>query len=190
MGSFIKQNLLPLFLGVIGLVLIFFGLFQFASKQKTQEVTLEPAVSAESDKAVQVIVDVEGAVITPGVYKLGSESRLVDALAAAGGMSEEADREYVEKSINLAQKVSDGLKIYIPRVGEQILSGATAAQASSTININTATQADLESLPGIGAVTAQKIISGRPYALIDDLIKRKIIGQSSFDKIKDKISAN
>jgi len=176
----------------VGLVLIFFGLFQYVGNQKKGEVKLEEAVSPTKNMEEQVVVDVEGAVIKPGVYKLGPESRFLDALAAAGGLSDEADRDYVEKNINLAKKVSDGLKIYVPRVGEEILSssGLSGSSASSTININTASTGDLESLPGIGAVTAQKIITGRPYSSIDDLLNRKIVGQSTFDKIKEKISAN
>lgn len=189
MGEFIKQNVLPLTLGIAGLVLISLGVLQFASK-KNEQITFEPAASASNAGQEKVVVDVEGAVISPGVYNLRPESRLVDALAAAGGMSDDADRDYVEKNINLAQKVSDGLKIYIPRVGEQILSNSSSNQANSTINLNTASQADLESLSGVGAVTAQKIIAGRPYATADDLVKRKIVGQSTFDKIKDSISAN
>lgn len=190
MGEFIKQNFLPLTLGIAGLAFICIGIFQINNTRKSEEITFEPAASASENDSGKVVVDVEGAVINPGVYNLTPKSRVVDALAAAGGMSDEADRPYVEKNINLAQKVSDGLKIYVPRVGEQILSGYSSKQANSTLNINTATEADLESLPGIGAVTAEKIIAGRPYTSSDDLVKRKIVGQSTFEKIKDLVSAN
>lgn len=193
MGSFIRQNLLPLVLGLAGLVLILFGAFQIASIQKQQDkVEFQPAASNIKLPPQEIMIDIEGAVIKPGVYSLSSQSRIVDALAAAGGLSDEADRDWVEKNINLAKLVSDGLKIYIPRTGEQILSATdgSGSQASSTINVNTASASDLDTLPGVGAVTAEKIISGRPYGGIDDLLKRKIVTQSVFDKIKDKISAN
>ncbi|MEK9207790.1 MAG: ComEA family DNA-binding protein, partial [Patescibacteria group bacterium] len=135
---------------------------------------------------------VEGAVMKPGVYKIGSNSRLVDALAAAGGMSEDANRDYVQKNINLAQKASDGLKIYVPRLGEQVLSASNSTSDSPgpVLNINSATFSDLDSLPGVGQVTADKIIQGRPYSDINELVERKIVGQAVFEKIKDKISAN
>lgn len=191
MGSFIRQNFLPIALGLAGLVLILFGIFQIYSMQKQEKVEFQPSASSTKIQPQSIVVDIEGAVIKPGVYKLSSDSRIVDVLAAAGGMSEEADREWVEKNINLAKLAQDGLKIYIPRIGEEILSsgeGATS-QTNATININTASASDLDTLPGVGAVTADKIISGRPYETVDDLLERKILSQSVFDKIKDKISA-
>ncbi|MEK9176222.1 MAG: helix-hairpin-helix domain-containing protein, partial [Patescibacteria group bacterium] len=109
-----------------------------------------------------------------------------------GGMSEDADRDYVQKNINLAQKASDGLKIYVPRLGEQVLSASNSTSDSPgpVLNINSATFSDLDSLPGVGQVTADKIIQGRPYSDINELVERKIVGQAVFEKIKDKISAN
>ena len=115
--NWLKENYLPIFIGALGLVLILFGILQFFSHASSKSSSLE-FQSSQTDTSVksEVIVDVEGAVIKPGVYKLASDSRIVDALAKAGGMSEEADRVYVEKSMNLAAKVSDGLKIYVPRL--------------------------------------------------------------------------
>ncbi len=184
----IKQNLLPLALGGIGLILIIAGVLQYVF-QKPEE----PALVVENAdiQEQKILVDIEGAVINPGVYQLSLESRVVDALAAAGGMSEQADRQWIEKNLNLAKKVSDGLKIYIPRLGEEIFTGESATEpAGSVMNINTASTTDLESLPGVGAVTASSIIEGRPFAQIDELLSRKIVGEATFEKIKDKISAN
>lgn len=192
MGSFIRQNILPILLGGAGVLLILFGLFQLASGQKKSDVEFQPSASKAVSEPQKIMIDIEGAVVKPGVYQLGLDSRFVDALAAAGGLSSEADRDFVEKNINLVKKVSDGLKIYIPRVGEQILSSDSAGgvDAASTININSASIGDLDTLPGVGSVTAQKIIDGRPYATVDDLVKRKIVSASEFDKIKNMISAN
>lgn len=84
------------------------------------------------------------------------------------------------------------MKIYIPKVGESAsnVSGSTAAgtQVNAKVNINTATQAELEALSGIGPVTASKIISGRPYSKIEDLLTLKILSKKVFDQIKDSIS--
>ena len=186
----LRRNIIPLALGAIGLLLVIFGLFQFfTNKTEPSPLVFEEAVQADEN----LVVDVEGAVISPGVYSLSSKARTLDALAAAGGLSDDADRVWVEKNINLAKKVSDGLKIYIPRVGEQVLSQETTTNtgtAGPVIKINTASATDLDSLPGIGTVTSQKIIDGRPYAQIEDLLVKKIIGKSTFDKIKDRISAN
>lgn len=184
--NWIRENILPLLLGGIGLMLLIAGFAQMIfSKPKEAPLVFEESTVSKQD----VVVDIEGAVIRPGVYRLTSESRVVDALAAAGGMSEGADREWTEKNLNLAKKVSDGLKIYIPRMGEEILSGLTQ-EGGPVLNINTASSTDLESLPGIGAVTASNIIESRPFSQIEDLLTRKIVGQSTFEKIKDKISAN
>lgn len=185
----VKRNIIPLALGGLGLLLVLFGIFQVISnKPKTSPLVFE---ESQKENNEQIIVDIEGAVISSGVYKIPADSRVVDALAAAGGMSEEADRLWVEKNINLAKKATDGLKIYIPRVGEEVLAQSSeTGQVGPVLNINTATLSDLESLPGIGPVTGQKIIDSRPYSQIEELLDRKIVGQATFEKIKDKISAD
>lgn len=182
----IRSNILPIVLGIFGLLFVMLGLFQMVlNKPKTPPFIFE---EAKEERKQEIMVDIEGSVISPGVYKLPEDSRIVDVLAAAGGISEDADREWVEKNINLAKKAFDGLKIYIPRTGEQVLS--VESEALSTLNINTATQSDLEALPGIGPVTASKIIDARPYSSIEELTSKKILGSSVFAQIKDKISAN
>lgn len=187
---FARSNIIPLVLGGLGLILIIIGLSQLIlNRPKASPLIFEE--EAKEEKSQEIMVDIEGAILNPGVYKLSQNSRIVDALAAAGGMSEDADREYVEKNINLAKKASDGLKIYIPRIGEEVLSlSSETNKLGPVLNINTATISDLESLPGIGPVSAQKIIDGRPYQEIGELLDRKIIGASTFEKIKDKISAD
>ena len=143
----------------------------------------------------KIEVDVEGAVVNEGVYSLDQNVRVKDALIAAGGLSVTADRNFVEKSINLAGKITDGAKIYIPRKGENILNdGAQTVEGSvqnnsSQININTATAAELDELPGIGLITAQKIMDGRPYSDVSELLSKKIVGQKVYGQIKDKITS-
>lgn len=191
----LRRNIVPICLGVVGLILLAAGIFQFVSKKQSSK---EPAVVFEQNKPTEeakseIVIDVEGAVIKPGVYKVASNARMVDALAAAGGLSEDADRDYVQKNINLAGKLTDGLKIYVPRTGEDILStGAKTGpdESSAVININSASISDLDTLPGVGDVTAQKIIDGRPYGSTDELLSKKIVGSATYEKIKDKIAAN
>ncbi len=131
----------------------------------------------------------------PGVYELSFDSRVKDALLAAGGLSKEADSNMVSKSLNLAAKLKDGAKIYIAYSGEpENLTGAVGGgvlgvgEAEAMVNINSASQAELDSLAGIGEVTANKIIGQRPYTDIEDLLKKKIVGQKVFDGIKSKIT--
>ena len=179
------RNLIPILLGTVGLLLLLVGVYQIFDNKKSSEPTIQFEENQPTPEVLEIVVDVEGAVMQPGVYKLTTDKRMVDALAAAGGLSSDADRNWVEKNINLAGKLTDGLKIYIPRDGEEVLSendgGATAV---SVININLASILDLETLPGVGEVTAQKIVDGRPYATIEELLEKKVVGSATFEKIK------
>lgn len=207
--AFVTKNLLFVGLISIGVLLLAVGIFQYLSSKKTvDEATFIPAASkdvAGQTTNKQISVDVEGSVQNPGVYKLDSEARVQDALVASGGMSSKADREYVSKHFNLAQKLTDGAKVYIPQKGEQAnavlsandqasggsssLSTNSVGDNSSLININTASPDTLDTLPKVGPVTAQKIIAGRPYGSINELISKKILTQKTFDGLKDKITA-
>lgn len=188
--AILKEHWVPLFVGGIGLILVIIGLAQFFTRSNTNEkIVFEEANSTQTES--KIMVDVQGAVIKSGIYELKPDSRMVDALAKAGGLSEEADRLWVEKNINLAQKVTDGQKVYIPRAGESVQGQSSfGITAASTININNASVTDLESLPGIGEVTAQKIIDNRPYSSVEELISKKAVGNATYEKIKDLVSAN
>lgn len=196
LAPFLKQYKIPLIIGFVGLAFIVFGLISanLNNNQKTDDLTKTVDKSESEEK--KITVDVEGAVTNPGVYKLKQDARIQDALIAAGGMSGDADREKVAKSINLASKILDGGKIYIPTVGEISINQDSSSQdvagesISGLINVNTATESELDSLYGIGAVTAAKIIDNRPYYDIQELVAKKVISQRVFSKIKDKITAN
>lgn len=144
-------------------------------------------------KVKMIKVDVEGAIERTGIVEIPYDSRIQDVLITAGGLDPKADRTYVSKSINLAQRVIDGQKIYIPFQGEVESGFMTKIQnnqvgQANIVSINSGSAEELDALPGIGAVTSNKIMSGRPYQNLTDLIDRKIISTSVFNKIKDKIS--
>ena len=202
----VKKNILPLALGFLGLMFLGYGLIALiGSSDSSKDVVFEPqeasVLSSESSSSAtslrELVVDVEGAVLKPGVHYVSSDSRVQDALIAAGGLSSDADRDWVTKNLNLAVKVTDGTKIYIPRIGEDVkgtiggtgITSTTGSIADSQVNINTASDQALDSLSGIGPVTAQKIINGRPYSSIDELLSRKIVGSKVFEQIKEKITA-
>ncbi|MCL5435293.1 MAG: ComEA family DNA-binding protein [Patescibacteria group bacterium] len=200
----IKQNRLPLGLGLLGLILFIYGLIALlGSASNKSDLTFEPAKSA-SDSAQtntqNIVVDVEGAVVKPGIYSLALGSRVQEALVLALGLSQTADRNWVEKNLNLAAKLTDGAKIYIPRLGEVqnntanfvqgASSGTDTITSSALINVNTASGAELDTLPGIGAATAQKIINNRPYASVEELLSKKAVNSKVFSQIKDKVSVN
>jgi competence protein ComEA len=115
---------------------------------------------------------------------------------------------YISRVLNRAMKVSDGMKIYIPSLGEDMTShnsklsgnvGETShnfdpllrspdGQSQNGVSVNMASKAQLESLPGVGPVTAQKIIDNRPYTRLEDLVSKKAIGTSLFEKLKNNLS--
>lgn len=144
-------------------------------------------------------VDVAGAVVAPGVYRLPPDSIVADAIAAAGGPAPDADLDRLNKAIPLA----DGVQVYVPHAGVtppatvaltppppspvSVRSGA-AISAPALVNVNTATQAELEDLPGIGPALAERIIAGRPYKSIDALLDVKGIGPAVYDKIKTQVT--
>ena len=139
------------------------------------------------------MVDVSGAVVRPGVYSLASDARIQDALIAAGGLSDLADRDWVTKKLNLANKLADGVKIYIPDKSQNsspvvVGSNIPSQNEPDLLNINTANASELDKLPGIGPVTAQKIIDNRPYGTIDEFRQKKVVSEKVFNQIKDSIS--
>ncbi|WP_104081402.1 ComEA family DNA-binding protein [Cryobacterium sp. Y11] len=145
---------------------------------------------------VIIFVHVLGAVARPGLFQLRDGARVMDAIAAAGGLSAEAD----PGGVNLARIVSDGEQFYVPRQGEvppqlpaAAGSGAGGAAApAAKVNLNTATVADLESLPRIGPTMAQRIIDYRTangrYTSVDGLRDVTGIGDKTFEGLKDLIT--
>ena len=183
-----KWPLAFVFLGLIFVGLGFLTRVGLPAKDEGIEIiTSKDAVNEE------IFVDIQGAVEKPNIYQLPSESRVNDVLILAGGLSAEADRNWVAMNINLAQKLIDGAKIYILEQSETPRSFSEVGQVSGSsildkININIASQSQLESLSGIGPAYAQKIIEGRPYQTVNDLLKVSGIGSKTLEKIKDKIT--
>lgn len=195
----VRANLLISALFSLGLICLTIGLIQYFAP-KPESIIFESQGEVKSAEAkvelTSLFVDVSGEVENPGLYEFKSEARVQDALDKAGGLSEGADFEYVSKNLNLASKLGDGMKIYIPKAGETDANLVTTSSglsqdsntANSIISINNASVTQLESLPGVGPVTANKIIASRPYSSLDELVSKKAIGQSLFAKIKDAIS--
>ncbi len=148
-----------------------------------QPVTLVPAPTPR-----QIAVYVSGEVAAPGVYYLPEDSRIQDALAVAGGALETADLQ----EINLAQFVSDGERLDIPKQRPELVIGGNADPQVSVININTASQAQLEALPGVGPTLAQRIITYRSengrFTRVEDLLKVSGIGSALLERIRNQIT--
>jgi competence protein ComEA len=163
--------------------------------------TTIPAASATPTSAVRpsppaiVMVHVAGAVVEPGVYELDGEARVRDAVVAAGGPTEYADWN----ALNLAAVVADGVKVYVPSVGEELPPSLTAVPApagggesAAPIDVNDATTAELETLPGVGPATATAIVTERerngPFLGVDDLDRVPGIGPAKLDALRDLVT--
>ena len=195
------------------------------TEEHGNEITIgEPGNVTSEAKEELIVVDIEGAVRTPGVVYLKSGSRVNDAVLEAGGLTNNADT----RGVNLAARLTDGDKVYIPIQGEQKSSfvnnsepagiithlisdssyissdsadsakvsgnseNAKGITADGLVNINTATSAQLQTLSGVGPVTAQRIIEFREsaggFARIEDIMRVSGIGTKTFEGLRDKIT--
>lgn len=179
----------PIVLGLVSTLFIIVSLtILIKSVQTTTPITFssDEASVAGAMRGSDLMVDIAGGVAKPGVYSLPAGSRVEDAIVAAGGLSDEADADLLAQIVNRAAKLSDGAKIYIPT-----LTGwnpANTVAGLHPVSINAASQQELEALTGIGPATAKKIISGRPYTDLYELVANKAMGQALFEKLKGQLT--
>ena len=134
-----------------------------------------------------VVVDVAGAVARPGIVRLAYGTRVGDAIAAAGGPSADADLT----ALNRAALLRDGARVYVPRIGETPPAGSIGSDAETKIDLNHATAAQLETLPGVGPATALRIIRSRdqrPFEKVDELQTRGLVTARVLTDIRDLLS--
>ncbi|WP_337019472.1 helix-hairpin-helix domain-containing protein [Oceanobacillus massiliensis] len=133
------------------------------------------------------IIDVKGAVSSPGVYEMDLDARVNDVIQAAGGFTADAD----QSQVNLAQKVQDEMIIIVPDMGELTDSNAASASQNGKLRINYAVQEEVETLPGIGPSKAEAIIRHREefgyFQTIEDLLQVSGIGEKTLENLEDKI---
>ena len=189
---------------------IIYGVFNYFTQNKNKE-NLENIsqdiiinnqtenITEQNNNQEKIVIHITGAICNEGIYELEENSRIADAVKMAGGLKEDADL----KQINLAYVLEDGMKINIPSKNENINEDSNNTESYITkenlnssnntkiskVNINNATQTELETLPGIGPSTALKIINYRKekgkFNKIEDIKNVNGIGENKFNKIKE-----
>jgi competence protein ComEA len=165
-------------------------------------VKIAPSIEPDESGSSDIAAEISGAVKKPGVYIFSSSARLDDLVHQAEGLSPLADREYFERNFNRARFLNDQEKIHVPsrkEIEQGYFSDITLAsgqpdgilgaqeeeqgQSSGKLNLNTATKEELMALPGIGEVTAGKIMDARPFSSFEEVVEKKVIGKAVSEKI-------
>lgn len=205
MIDFLKQNKIVIIIGILAIVLIGWNIYNSKEDSDVESSTENIVANKENEEKIEeemIVIHITGEVKKPGVVRVKEGSRIEDIIEAAGGLTENADIT----NINLAYVVEDGVKIKIPAVGDDELSkesyiiegmgenfsiaeGNVENHSNSLININTATQSELETLPGIGPSIASRIIEYRnqngKFKTVNDIKNVTGIGNNKFEKIKE-----
>ncbi len=201
-SEFFFKFKIPITMFLLGMIAVGFGVlaYKYGLFSDTSKVEVLGETEVTQKREGELFVEISGAVSKPGVYKLPFGARVEDLLISSGGLAQDADRNWVDKYINRAAKLTDGQKLYIQSLSDQS-EGASANNdggvkvyqpgvvgvSSQGVNINTASQKELEELPGIGPVYAQNIIEHRPYSTVEDLLTKEALKENVYEKVKDKV---
>lgn len=175
----------------LGIIFIIIGVgFNFSASAKQNETEVK-VYKNDTQIDSEVVIDMGGEVVKPGIYKLKKGSRVNDVLVKAGDLTAGADRDWVEKSLNRARVLQDGEKIYIPSQLKSLSSYKVESLSSKMVNINLAGAGELDKLSGVGPAIAQRIIDYREknggFKSVEEIKLVSGIGDKMFEKIKNEI---
>lgn len=208
-----KYKLEIIGVSICGLLICISAVFIYVSFIRQTETVIEiqpkSAILGTSKKTNEyLLIDVSGSVVSPNVYKIKPGSLLIDVLNKAGGLSQQADYPFIARNFNLSLPVVNNQKIHFPSLTEtqsgifvedtrkiqylSIIADTSETNESSLhdrskISINTADKTSLDSLPGVGTVTADKIIQNRPFTSTQELVDKKILSQNKLNDISELI---
>lgn len=195
--NFFKQQNITRILLIIGTIFILSSIVMYlVYLYKEKDIRIVEINKSDQNTIKSISIDISGAISSPGLYSLPSNFRINDAIVAAGGFSQKADKDFVSKKINLAQNLRDGQKIYIPFEGEEVIPATTGSislsNETSKLDLNMATLEQLDSLPGVGPKTAQKILDFKTkngkFTSVEDLTRIQGLGTSTINKLKDLVT--
>ncbi|MGY3703984.1 hypothetical protein BW731_02000 [Vagococcus martis] len=187
--------------GIFGLIVFIMLLYNvFKPKpdlvmETTQSSTTYSTVTSSEEMSDEMYVDIKGAVVKPGIYKVNATMRVLTVVEMAGGFLPEAD----DRQVNLSERVSDQMVIYIPKEGEELAEVTPSKNASSKdettntlVNLNTATIEELKTLNGVGEKKAENILRYREekgsFKSIEELKEVDGIGEKTFEQLKSSIT--
>lgn len=210
----LKKYIVEIVIVTIALLITIVALaIYIKSNQGSDEEIVDTASTSPDrrlEKSTKIYVDVSGAVKKPNLYQVDFGARIKELIDRAGGLSADADIMFFTRNFNLARIVSDQEKIYVPSTLEidtgifiqnqqtlnyispvEVINAPTTdspTTSSQLISLNYATVEELDQLPGVGQVTANKIISGRPYGTLEELLTKKVVNKGVYEKLKSLIS--
>ncbi|MEK9169409.1 MAG: helix-hairpin-helix domain-containing protein [Patescibacteria group bacterium] len=209
----LKKYIFEIILLFVAIIITIISLIIYTSNNQINEKQDQTLKASLSPKIINenIFIDASGAVKKPNLYQVNYGARIKEVIDKAGGLSDDADVIFFNRNFNLARIVTDQEKIYVPSIAEinngifiqnqltldyvlPSTSNISIAPTTDTqtdnqlISLNSATIEELDQLPGIGQVTANKIITNRPYSTLEELLTKKVVNKNVFEKIKTLIS--
>jgi competence protein ComEA len=183
--------------GWLFVMMAFWGMYRDANRVERDDLVAvaeqEQVVAViDENKEDRVVIDIGGSVNNPGVYEFRGTVRVAQVVEKAGGFADEVDLAFVNKTLNLAELVRDGEKLYLPSEVEAVEAGKNGVLSTELgmtgISINNASQKELQTLTGIGEVRAKAVIDARPFSSVQELLERGILTEKIFANIKEQIT--